>query len=108
MDREKWTEIDNVPEPLKPIATKHLKLCKESLERMIKGLKLLEDPQILEAFRLANTAILLQQVNGKDRRFGRVEEKQILLINRLKKVSVMNIVLKMQVILGGHSRLLLY
>ncbi|MEH7537436.1 helicase-related protein [Bacillus toyonensis] len=74
----KWREIDNVPRRLKFIAEKHLKLCKESLDRMEKGLELLEDPQILEAFRLANKAMLLQQVNGKDRRFGRIEEKQIL------------------------------
>ncbi|MGR5908541.1 hypothetical protein ACT7DL_24270 [Bacillus paranthracis] len=52
-----------------------MKLCQESLDRMEKGLKLLDDPQILEAFRLANKAMLLQQVNGKERRFGRIEEK---------------------------------
>ena len=71
----KWGEIDNVPRQLKFIAEKHLKLCQDSLDRMEKGLKLLDDPQILEAFRLANKAMLLQQVNGKERRFGRIEEK---------------------------------
>ncbi|UZD48718.1 DEAD/DEAH box helicase [Peribacillus frigoritolerans] len=84
---KKSTEVDNVPDLLQPIAIKHLKLCKESLDRMKKGLKLLEDPQILEAFRLANTAILLQQVNGKVRRFGRVEENQII-FNKPFKDSV--------------------
>ncbi|TCP25637.1 helicase-like protein [Scopulibacillus darangshiensis] len=83
----KSTGVDNVPELLQPIARKHLKLCKESLDRMKNGLKLLEDQQILEAFRLANTAILLQQVNGKDRRFGCVEDKQII-FNKPFKESV--------------------
>lgn len=83
----KSKEVENVPELLKPIARKHLKLCKESLDRMEKGLNLLNDPQILEAFRLANTAILLQQVNGKDRRFGHIEDKQII-FNKSFKESV--------------------
>ena len=84
---KKLTEVDNVPELLQPIAGKHLELCRESLGRMEKGLKLLKAPQILEAFRLANTAILLQQVNGKARRFGRVEDKQII-FNKSFKESV--------------------
>lgn len=84
---KKSNEVVNVPELLKPVARKHLILCKESLDRMEKGLKLLKDPQVLEVFRLANTAILLQQVNGKDRRFGRVEEKQII-FNKTFKESV--------------------
>ncbi|MBS3678939.1 helicase [Ornithinibacillus massiliensis] len=83
----KSTKVEEVPELLQPVAEKHLELCRESLGRMEKGLKLLKDPQILEAFRLANTAILLQQVNGKDRRFGRVEDKQII-FNRSFKESV--------------------
>ncbi|WP_137789182.1 helicase-related protein [Bacillus sp. E(2018)] len=84
---QKGIEVEKVPEILKPIARKHLSLCKESLDRMIMGLKLLEEPQILEAFRLANTAILLQQVNGKNRRIGYIEGKQIL-FNKTFKESV--------------------
>src|SRR5690606_29249621 len=83
----KSTKVEEVPELLQPVAEKHLELCRESLGRMEKGLELLKDPQILEAFRLANTAILLQQVNGKDRRFGRVEDKQII-FNKPFKESV--------------------
>lgn len=75
---KKRTEIADIPNLLRPIADKHLQLCDESLNRMVKGLKLLKDPQILEAFRLANKAILLQQINGKDRRIGRIEDKQII------------------------------
>jgi hypothetical protein len=74
----KQKEINKVPELLQSVARKHMDLCKESLERMVKGLELLEDDQILEAFRLANSAILLQQVNGKISRSGRVEDNQIL------------------------------
>lgn len=87
--KNKSKEVDNVPEPLKPIARKNLDLCRESLERMEKGLELLKEPQILEAFRLANLAILLQQVNGKVRRFGHVEDKQII-FNKTFKESVNN------------------
>jgi hypothetical protein len=87
---EEWIEkkikdIDNIPELLKPIAQKHLKLCYESLNRMKKGLNLLANPQILEAFRLANTAILLQQVNGKDKRYGRIEDKNIIFNKHIKE-----------------------
>lgn len=82
---KKSTEIDNIPKLMQPIATKHLELCKESLDRMKKGLDLLQDQQILEAFRFANTAILLQQVNGKERRIGRIEEKQILFSKSFKE-----------------------
>ncbi|PGS54244.1 helicase-related protein [Bacillus sp. AFS041924] len=84
---KKSTEVDKVPKLLQTIARKHLELCQESLSRMKKGLKLLKEPQILEAFRLANTAILLQQVNGKESRFGRVEDKQIV-FNKSFKESV--------------------
>jgi len=85
----KTTEIVDVPKLLQPIALKHLQLCKDSLSRMKRGLELLEDPQTLEAFRLANTAILLQQVNGKDRRKGRIEGKQIT-YNRSFEQSIMD------------------
>jgi hypothetical protein len=74
----KQKEIGRVPEMLQPAAVRHLKLCRESLERMIRGIELLKDDQILEAFRLANISILLQQENGKTKRYGRVEDKQIL------------------------------
>jgi hypothetical protein len=87
---EEWIEkkikdIANIPELLKPIAQKHLKLCNESLNRMKKGLNLLANPQILEAFRLTNAAILLQQVNGKDKRYGRIEDKNIIFNKPIKE-----------------------
>ncbi|MEJ8776743.1 helicase-related protein [Pseudogracilibacillus sp. ICA-222130] len=69
---------DEIPKSLRPVAMKHMTLCKESLIRMKKGLEFLEDEQILEAFRLANLAILLQQLNGKDKRDGIINNNRII------------------------------
>jgi hypothetical protein len=85
--KKKRTEVADIPDPLRPIADKHLNYCEESLIRMESGLELLKNPQILQAFRLANKAILLQQINGKDRRLGRIEENQIH-FNKAYKESV--------------------
>ncbi len=46
-------------------AKANLTLCRESLIRMEKGLALLQQPHVLKAFKYANKAILLQQINGK-------------------------------------------
>lgn len=46
-------------------ANTNLDLCRKSLLRMERGLVLLEQPKVLRAFKYANKAILLQQVNGK-------------------------------------------
>lgn len=84
----KEKEINNkIPKTLRPVAMEHMKLCRESLVRMKKGLELLHDKQNLEAFRLANLAILLQQVNGKEKRFGVVDNNQILFDKSLKEVT---------------------
>ncbi|MGC7872099.1 helicase-related protein [Desulfosporosinus sp. SYSU MS00001] len=69
--------VTEVPDLLKPIAKKHIELCHESLERMVKGLELLKIPQVLEAFQLANIAILLQQENGKNKRSGYIDDKKL-------------------------------
>lgn len=81
--REKEIQ-DKIPENLRTVAKKHMTLCQESLLRMKKGLELLEDEQILEAFRLANFAILLQQVNGKDKRDGIVDNNRIIFSKSFK------------------------
>jgi hypothetical protein len=78
-------DITHVPEPLKIAANRHLDLCRESLTRMKRGLKLLKDDQILEAFRLANLAILLQQENGKTKRLGHVEGNNIVFNKSIKE-----------------------
>jgi hypothetical protein len=46
-------------------AVHHLAECRQALERMHGGVALLKaDPRVLEAFTLANRAVLIQQVNG--------------------------------------------
>jgi len=55
----------SLPEKLQPAAAIHLKECKRAQTRMREGIRHLRDkPQILEAFRLANHAILLQQIRS--------------------------------------------
>lgn len=66
-----------IPTLLQPAAEMHMKLCRESLDRMEVGLDLLDNDDILEAFRLANLAILLQQENGTEKREGRVDNREI-------------------------------
>ncbi len=87
-----WIEVNekritNIPKPLQPAAVKHMNLCKEGLSRMQKGLSLLHDKEILEAFQLANTAILLQQENGTAKRTGYVDAQKII-FNKSFSVSV--------------------
>ena len=64
IDRE--SEIKQVSPKLQDIAKTHMERCRESLERMTIGLNLLkDDPKALEAFRLANLAMMLQQIGSK-------------------------------------------
>jgi len=52
--------------PRRETAEKHIESCKACLRRMKKGLHLLSsDFKVLEAFRLANRAMLLQQIAAK-------------------------------------------
>ncbi|MFB5193465.1 helicase-related protein [Neobacillus sp. KR4-4] len=62
-DREEETQ--RLQKELKKAAETNLKFCKESLARIEKGLELLKQPKVLQAFKMANQAILLQQINGK-------------------------------------------
>ncbi|PJK16182.1 helicase [Chryseomicrobium excrementi] len=50
---------------LRNVAIANINLCKESLYRMERGLELLKDSKVLKAFKYANKAMLLQQINGK-------------------------------------------
>src|SRR5699024_7080731 len=52
------------------------------------------DKQVLKAFRLANLAILLQQVNGTEKRFGIVENKQLLFSRSFEETTFDEIKLK--------------
>jgi hypothetical protein len=62
----KRAELEVLPDKLKPIAGKHLDECDACLVRIRKGIsRLHEDVRIRKAFRLANLAMLLQQIATK-------------------------------------------
>jgi hypothetical protein len=62
---ERKKEAASIDSAHRAAASNHLGKCDSALERMRLGLKYLrDDPIALEAFRLANKAILLQQVRG--------------------------------------------
>lgn len=62
---ERENEVAGLQQELKKAAHTNLELCKDSLRRIEKGLEILERPKVLKAFKLANRAILLQQIQGK-------------------------------------------
>jgi hypothetical protein len=58
--------IEAIPEAMKPVALRHMTLCEECLARIDEGLGLLLTSAVdREAFRLANFAMLLQQIATK-------------------------------------------
>lgn len=70
-------EIQNLTSDLVPIAKKNLENAQICANRMKKGLEFLkEDELAAKAFRLANHAILLQQIRPKDKRPMRFDEKE--------------------------------
>ncbi|WP_078410108.1 helicase-related protein [Priestia abyssalis] len=71
---QKESTIPELDTYYQPIAKGHMEKCRMSLNRMRKGLKLLENPKVLKAFQLANQAMILQQVNGTEIRTGNVKE----------------------------------
>lgn len=63
--RDKGTEAEGLPEDLSERAFAHLESCEEAADRMRRGIKYLQDNPLAErAFRLANHAILLQQIQS--------------------------------------------
>lgn len=82
---EKQHEIPSLDSALQSAAHKHMELCKKSLNRMIRGLELLDDPQVLKAFQLANKAILLQQLNGTEKREGYISDSKIVFDKPINK-----------------------
>lgn len=59
-------EISTLEEQFRPAARRHLEECARCVKRMQAGLEYLRaDPLALRAFRLANQAILLQQVHSR-------------------------------------------
>lgn len=59
-------QADNsIPEPLKGVATKHIELCLESYSRMLEGIEILsKNKNAMQAFRLANKAMLMQSLHS--------------------------------------------
>ena len=63
---EREQEIPGLPARLQPAARRHLDLCRETLERMRAGWELANsDPRAARAFRLANEAMLYQQLRSR-------------------------------------------
>ncbi|MBK4206113.1 helicase [Bacillus subtilis] len=67
-------ELKSLQKELRKAAETNLGRCRDSLDRMEKGLKLLKKPKVLQAFKMANKAILLQQINGKTPRTAHFEK----------------------------------
>jgi hypothetical protein len=62
---EQERDIPRLPSRLHPAARRHLVLCQEALERMRNGWELANsDPRAARAFRLANEAMLYQQLRS--------------------------------------------
>lgn len=72
---KKEIESEGLPNRLKKSAIKNLNLCKDSLIRMERGLELLKNEKVFTAFKLANRAILLQQINGKTIRNAKIKKE---------------------------------
>ncbi|MGK0270601.1 MAG: hypothetical protein ACI88H_001248 [Cocleimonas sp.] len=63
---KKKAEVEKLNDELKNIANKHMTECEDCLQRMERGIGLIEtDPNIRAAFRLANLSMLLQQIAAK-------------------------------------------
>lgn len=63
---EREQEVPALPAGLQPAARRHLGLCRETLGRMQAGWELVNsDPRAARAFRLANEAMLYQQVRSR-------------------------------------------
>ena len=59
-------QIQDLEEKLRPVATEHLDNCESCLRRIEAGISLLRsDQRVRRAFRLANLAMLLQQIASK-------------------------------------------
>ncbi|NEW42778.1 helicase [Nocardia cyriacigeorgica] len=63
---DRTASIPDLPVRYRAAATRHVRLCREALERMQEGWYLIQsDPLAARAFRLANMAMLYQQVRSR-------------------------------------------
>ncbi|MBN4912355.1 helicase [Staphylococcus sp. EG-SA-13] len=91
-DKKKYS-VDNY---YKEVKSKNLKEIENSLNRMKKGLELLEDIEIFNCFKLTNLAMLMQMNNGKDYRNisfvnNKIEFDKELNINRFDMLDYRNL-----------------
>lgn len=70
--QNRYAELPSIDERLQNSAKRNLSLCENSLDRIKRGLGHLKNIKVLEAFVLANQAILLQQENGKKTRTPKI------------------------------------
>ncbi|WP_339323491.1 helicase-related protein [Paenibacillus sp. FSL W8-0194] len=62
--KNRWEDAKELDPALFPAAEKNLQECDKCVKRMKQGLEYLKNPVVSKAFRLANEAMLLQQVTG--------------------------------------------
>jgi hypothetical protein len=64
--QERRSNLPALPDALRAVGEQHLSECATALQRILSGVSLLqEDGKVLEAFKLANRAVLMQQVHSK-------------------------------------------
>lgn len=75
--KNRWEDAKKLDSELFPAAEKNLKECAKCVKRMKQGLEYLKNPVVSKAFRLANEAMLLQQVTGGAVREADVADEKI-------------------------------
>lgn len=72
VDYEQWIKkkedaaLTEIPERYKKVASANLKLCRMALDRIRRGIETIENDSVaMEAFKLANRAILMQQYHSR-------------------------------------------
>lgn len=66
-DRKSESAREDFPPDLREVARRHLDACDDCVRRINQGISLLrDDPRVLRAFKLANLAMLLQQIATKE------------------------------------------
>ena len=69
---QKRASVHILDESLRSTAEKHLTECYECADRLMRGVRLLDDPLVFEAFQLANRAMLMQRAHTqlqRDKRY---------------------------------------
>ncbi|MFC4470907.1 helicase-related protein [Streptomyces xiangluensis] len=59
---DRWKEVTSLPTAeFRTTAEEHLSLCDEACARMARGIEALQDPEVMEAFQLANRSMAMQR-----------------------------------------------